>query len=96
MFSLIERILIVGLGSIGTRHLRLARELMPKADIRVLRHLATNEVPEYADGCFMNIEGAINFAPQIAVIASPAPFHLATAQALAEYHRLPIERKAEA
>ena len=82
--NLISRILIIGLGSIGKRHLRLARELMPKADIRVMRHLATNEVPEYANGCFFNIEDSVAFAPQIAVIASPAPFHISAAQTLAE------------
>jgi predicted dehydrogenase len=82
---LINRILIVGLGSIGRRHLRLARELLPNADIRVLRHQATNEVPEYSNGSFSSIEEALAFAPQIAVIASPAPFHVATAQALAEF-----------
>jgi predicted dehydrogenase len=80
----INRILIAGLGSIGKRHLRLARELLPKADIRVLRHQATNEVPEFSNGCFSSIEEGIAFAPQIAVIASPAPFHIATAQTLAE------------
>jgi predicted dehydrogenase len=81
---LIDRILIVGLGSIGKRHLRLARELLPNADIRVLRHQATNEVHEYSNGSFSSIEEAFAFAPQIAVIASPAPFHIAIAQALAE------------
>jgi predicted dehydrogenase len=80
----INHILIAGLGSIGKRHLRLARELLPKADIRVLRHQATNEVPEFSNGCFFNIEEGIGFAPQIAVIATPAPFHIATAQVLAE------------
>jgi predicted dehydrogenase len=82
--DLIDRILIIGLGSIGKRHLMLARELMPKADIRVMRHMTTNEVSEYANGYFFNIEDAVAFAPQIAVIASPAPFHIAAAQILVE------------
>jgi predicted dehydrogenase len=82
---LINRILIVGLGSIGKRHLRLARELIPNADIRVLRHQATDEVYEYSNGSYSSIEEALSFAPQIAVIASPASFHVATAQALAEF-----------
>jgi predicted dehydrogenase len=81
---LINRILIVGLGSIGQRHLRLAREFLPEADIRILRHQVSNAVPDNANGCFSNIDEAIAFAPQIAVIASPATFHIATAQALAE------------
>ena len=81
---MINRILIVGLGSIGKRHLRLARALLPNADIRVLRHQAGSAVPDSANGSFSSIDEAIAFAPQTAVIASPAPFHIATAQALAE------------
>jgi predicted dehydrogenase len=81
---LINRILIVGLGSIGKRHLRLARTLLPNADIRVLRHQAGSAVPDSANGSFSSIDEALAFKPQTAVIASPAPFHVATAQALAE------------
>lgn len=80
---LIDRILIVGLGSIGKRHLRLARELLPNADIRVLRHQECVSIPENANGCFSSLEHAIAFAPQLAVIASPATFHLDAAQSLA-------------
>lgn len=80
---LISRVLIVGLGSIGKRHLRLARELFPLADIRVLRHQATDSVPEHANGCFTNLENAIEFAPQLAVISSPATCHLDSALPLA-------------
>ncbi len=81
---MINRALIVGLGSIGKRHLRIARELLPNADIRVLRHQANNEVHEYSNGSFFSIEESIAFAPQIAVIANPATSHISTAQALAE------------
>lgn len=81
---LINRILIVGLGSIGKRHLRLARELLPNADIRVLRHQECDSIPEHANGCFSVLEQAIDFAPQLAVIASPATFHLSAAQPLAQ------------
>ena len=81
---MINRVLIVGLGSIGQRHLRLARSLLPYADIRALRRQATSEIPEYANGCFSSLDEAISFAPQIAVIANPAPFHIFSAQNLAE------------
>lgn len=81
---MINRVLIVGYGSIGKRHLRLARELLPNADIRVLRHQPASKVPEFSNGLFFNIEDAITFAPQIAVIANPAPYHVSAAQALAE------------
>lgn len=81
---LINRILIVGLGSIGKRHLRLARELLPSTDIRVLRHQECALIPEHANGCFSNLEQAIDFAPQLAVIASPATFHMSAALPLAQ------------
>ncbi len=80
---MISRVLIVGLGSIGKRHLRLARSILPKADIRVLRHKFTDEGVEYANGCVFDLESALAFEPQIAVISNPAPFHVPTAQALA-------------
>lgn len=81
---LIERILIVGYGSIGQRHLRIARSLLPTADIRVLRHQECESVPEYADGCMSSLDEALAFAPQAALIASPSTFHISTAQPLAE------------
>jgi predicted dehydrogenase len=80
----IDRVLIVGLGSIGQRHLRLARQLLPSADIRILRHHPSKEIPEFANGCFSELNEAISFAPQLAVIASPASFHLPAAIALAK------------
>jgi predicted dehydrogenase len=79
----ISRVLIVGLGSIGKRHLRLARKLLPNADIRVLRHQACNSVPVRSNGCLSSLKQAIDFAPQIAVIANPATFHMEVAQPLA-------------
>lgn len=81
---LINRILIVGLGSIGKRHLRLARKLLPNADIRILRHQECALTPEDADGCFSSLEQAIDFLPQLAVIASPSTFHMGAAHPLAQ------------
>lgn len=80
---MIERILIVGLGSIGKRHLKLARELRPDADIQVLRHQKSKEVPEFASGCLFHLEDALDFCPQIAIIANPASMHLDVAKPLA-------------
>ena len=81
---MIKRILIVGLGSIGKRHLRLVRELLPNADIRVLRHQECEAIPEHANGCFSSLGQAIDFVPQVAVIANPATFHMSVAQPLAQ------------
>lgn len=79
-----SRVLVVGLGSIGRRHLRIARELLPAAEIRVLRHQECTTVPEHADGCISSMDQAIEFAPEIAVLANPATYHLGVAQPLAE------------
>jgi len=79
----IQRALIVGLGSIGARHLRLIRHLLPLADIRVLRRESTDVLPEGASGCFSDMEQALAFAPQVAVVATPSPFHLGAAMLLA-------------
>ncbi|QWD94859.1 Gfo/Idh/MocA family oxidoreductase [Polynucleobacter sp. MG-Unter2-18] len=81
--TLIDRILIVGLGSIGKRHLGLARDLFPEADIRILRHEKHDDVPPHANGCFSMLDEALAFSPQLAVIATPAPLHVAVAEALA-------------
>jgi predicted dehydrogenase len=80
---LINRIVIVGLGSAGTRHLRLARQFFPNSEIKVLRHRAQSDVPEFSNGCFSTIEEVSQFAPQIAVIANPSTFHTQFAYELA-------------
>jgi predicted dehydrogenase len=72
------------LGSIGKLHLRLAREFLPHADIRVLRREEGAVPPEQANGGFSRMDQAIAFRPQIAVIANPAPFHLSAAHSLAD------------
>ena len=79
----IDRVLIVGFGSIGKRHLRIARELLPNADIRVLRYQECLSILGHESRYIANLEQATNFAPQLAVIAGPATFHLSAALPLA-------------
>ena len=81
---MISRILIVGIGSIGKRHLRVARKLLPQAKIAVLRHKVELAVPEGADVVFTDIAEALDFAPTLAVIANPATLHISTAMQLAD------------
>ncbi|MBS1189839.1 MAG: oxidoreductase domain protein [Rhodocyclaceae bacterium] len=79
-----ERVLIAGHGSIGKRHLRIVRDDLPDADIRVLRHQPAATTPDLADGCFSGLADALAFLPQIAILATPAPYHLDAALALAD------------
>lgn len=79
---MIERLLIVGLGSIGSRHARLARQLIPNVQIVALRH--QNSAPrDGIDRCITSLGEALQFSPQAAVIANPATFHLDIALSLA-------------
>ena len=82
--SLIERALIVGLGSIGKRHVRIVRELFPKINITVLRHNQCDENNTGVDSCVTTIEDAIDRKPQVAIIANPATMHLEVAMQLAK------------
>ena len=81
---MINRVLIVGLGSIGKRHLKSCRELFPKADIRIFRHTKSDEVLELSNGSFFKYDDAIDFAPQFAIISNPASHHIKTATILLE------------
>jgi predicted dehydrogenase len=76
---MINRVLVVGFGSIGKRHLRLAREMLPHAEIGVLRHRKSDVVPEFADYSFNTVFEALAFSPKVAVIANPATFHISVA-----------------
>lgn len=82
--------LIVGFGSIGKRHLNNLRALQPDAKIVVMRRAsqvnAQAEAPEGADYLVSTIEQALSFAPEAAIIANPAPFHVEIAQQLAQHN----------
>lgn len=73
-----SKILLVSLGSIGQRHLRNARELLPDANIAVYRtHFSTESViPPGADEVVFKLEDALAFQPDAVVISSPASEHV--------------------
>jgi predicted dehydrogenase len=79
-----QRVLIVGHGSIGQRHLRIVRESLPEATIMVFRHQPTTYIPEMANLVTSSMGDVLSFAPEAAIIANPAPFHLEIAKVLAE------------
>lgn len=80
----ITRILIVGLGSIGKRHLKIVRDFHKNAEIYIFRRYENPNVPELANGIFVDINEAISFNPQIVILANPAPFHLEIATIMAK------------
>ena len=82
---MIKSLLIVGYGSIGKRHAKLARSLMPKAKIIVLkRKLIKKTKDKIVDKFVSNLSDAIKFKPEIAIIANPASYHLSAAFPLIE------------
>jgi predicted dehydrogenase len=82
------RALVVGLGSIGKRHLNNLRELVPQADITVWRQHTRPSADQAhypnADRIVYSFEEAMVFKPEIAIIASPAAFHVETGLQLAQ------------
>jgi len=80
----LKNILIVGLGSIGLRHLRIAREIFPESRIAILRHQETKEIPKDANKVFYTLSDAIQFKPQIAIICTPASIHIEISMALVQ------------
>lgn len=81
-----DRILVVGLGSIGRRHARLVRQAQPKVRIAALRRAGQGELQNgLVDQVFHSVADALQqFAPQVAIIANPASLHLEVAMALAQ------------
>jgi predicted dehydrogenase len=80
------RVLVVGLGSIGRRHLSNVRSLLPDAHVTVWRHARTpgaDQAPTDADRIVHTLEEALSPRPDIAILASPSSTHVRTATALA-------------
>lgn len=76
---------MVGLGSIGRRHARIARQLLPAAEIVALRHSQGADPEESGiDRSVHTVEEALAGRPQIAVVANPASHHLDVALRLAD------------
>ena len=84
---MIKRALLIGSGSIGRRHLQVMREILPHVLVTLLRQPNPPELePAIAnqfDRVVSDFNAAISPKPDFAVIATPAPTHLATASALA-------------
>jgi predicted dehydrogenase len=84
--SIPSRLLICGLGSIGRRYARLIHQTWPGIELAALRSGLGNDCPELSlmSHQFLDLDAAIAWKPDAAVIASPAPFHQQQALALAK------------
>lgn len=85
--QMIERVLIVGLGSAGRRHLEIVRRLCPSADIRILRQNSFErdlDSTEDLECVITSLKEAQYFVPEVAVLCNPAPSHVSLAMTFAE------------
>jgi predicted dehydrogenase len=82
------KILVVGLGSIGRRHIRNLKALDSSCEIIVWRqHSKTENLGDLAPlvhKVVFTLEDALKTKPEIALITNPSPFHIGTAIPLAE------------
>ena len=83
---MINNIGIVGLGSIGCRHLRLARELRSDLNIIAVRSRKGKKIEEekLVDSVVYSLEDAIDCGIKAAIIATPAVYHVQQAIKLME------------
>lgn len=81
----VRRVLIVGLGSIGRRHARIVARSAPGIAVAALRHRDADVPADVRlDRCTTSLDEALAWRPDAAIVASPAPHHLAVASALVD------------
>lgn len=82
------KILIVGLGSIGRRHLRNLKKIAPEAEIGVWRqqsqHPDLGDLAPAVSQVFFAEQDALAWGATAALITNPAPLHVGTGLLLAE------------
>ena len=91
----LTKIAIVGLGSIGRRHLRLIKEIVPDIEVILVRSGKGQSWLEesMADHVVFSIQSAIKMNIQAAIISSPTTFHVEQAvQLVASGIHLLIEK----
>jgi len=87
MSSPLHRVLIIGVGSIGERHLRcfLATKRVAASFVEIQPELRANISARYGVPGFATLEDALREPPEIAVVCTPAPLHVPIAQKLVQH-----------
>ena len=78
----IKRVLIVGLGSVGHKHLDIATRVLPKSEITVLS--SSTKYSNSSVNFLKSLNEALEFQPNLTLICNPAPMHVQIAQIFAE------------
>ncbi len=77
------KVIIIGLGSIGRRHIENIKRLYPDFNIAVLRQhskdVNVGEIKECIEEIFFNLEDALNWKADAVFITNPSPLHIETA-----------------
>lgn len=83
---IVEHVVLVGLGSIGRRHLRNLKQIRPDIKVTLVRSGKGEKWPELelADNVVYSTQEAIRKKPHAAIIASPTSLHVQHALAFAE------------
>ena len=78
----IKRVLIVGLGSVGQKHLDIATKVLPESEITVLS--SSTKYSNSSVNFLKSLNEALEFQPNLTLICNPAPMHVQIAQIFAE------------
>jgi len=81
----LKKILIVGLGSIGNKHLEVIRSEQPDSIIKIFSRNPYKKIPNLANGLISSIQDISIFQPDIAVISNPSTFHIEICEILIKY-----------
>jgi len=80
-----KRALIIGLGSIGRRHLKNLTERYPRIELTILRHREPNrEGFEGINHITTSLSEALDQKPEFAIVCNPSPYHVSSSLKLAE------------
>ena len=74
----LEKILIIGFGSMGKKHARIINQFWPKTQISIVSSTLNNSHYQlsYISNKFESIKKGLNWNPDCAIISSPSSLHL--------------------